>query len=377
MTTILKLDEQTEVENGAIKLTDIIAHSGQQPIARFHAWVADRYRDVEMRVGDRAQAGEATFELVDIRLPREGVAFNIVQQPSTAGSALFAEPFDIQLGQRIDLPMGLALTLMAVGTYGVQLLFKDSDECNNFWECDFGFWRVDGLLLLIQAFDRAQGTARITVFPEDGVNRLQNAAFGDVVSLGPKDVVQFPDGSTVRLRRAERQCYDAVDWNLLAHNGDDVSYPYAGSMTTVGEPVDRGQQGFALMGRRYHLRTVHMQLEPELRLDICITPETSASFSLGQQFHLKVAEFAEGPGGLRVVYRGSGHGHGTSMGPDGGLIPMTVAWADFGVFLNGVSSGFSVDLMDFHPPVTSAVLGYNFTVRSVQDTVAIVVVEPA
>lgn len=372
----LELKQKWDVPGGAVQLSDIISHRGQQTVARFDAWIGDRYRELELRVGDVGQAGEVAFEVCGIERKTSQTTIATRELAATEAAAAVGEGFDVRLGQRLTLPAGQTLQLTGVGHFGVQLLFKESNGCENFRWFDFGFWRVDGLLLEVEAFDRVAGTARLLVHEEDDVNRLRPAEFGDVVSLAPRDVVRFPDGTTLRLRRAERQCYDAVDWRLLAENGDDISYPYAGSITTAGTPLESSvERTFGLLGRGYLLRLRGMDLEPELALRFSVEAEAMERFALGVPFHLGTMASLEGPGGLRLGYRGSGHGHGTSMGPDGELVPMTSAWADFSVALDGASSGFTVDLMEFDQPVTEQVFGYRFTVSSISDYGAIVRVD--
>ncbi len=366
-TLTLNLHEKVALAGGAIEFTDSIAHRGQAPVARFHAWIGEEYREVELRVGDKACAGDVAFELRDIAPERAGttIAFTQLTGAAAVRDIAFQAPFEIGLGGCVKLPSGQLLKFTGIGRYGLEVLFTDRDDCENFTWFDFGFWREDGLLLEVETTDLKRASARLCISPEDLVNQRTDGQFGAVVQLRPRSVVELPDGAQLKLRRAKRQSYDAVDWHLYAEKGDSVTYPYE-SLTTSGDPASVYDRSFRLLGRRYLTRPAGQQLEGDVALLLTVDPETLASFVLGEPFDLELSSPRQGPDGLVVQYHGTAHGHGTMMGPDNEEIPFTDAWAEFAVVKGDVTSRFTVDLMDFEAAEES-LFGFRFTVTAIVD----------
>ncbi|MEZ4458988.1 MAG: hypothetical protein R3E66_04530 [bacterium] len=372
----LPLHEARPVSNGKIKLTGIVAHPGQEVVARLDAWIGDRYRNLDMRVGDVAVAGDVAFEIQAIAASHTQVDIVIHELQLRLIPAVLGSAFALRLGQTARLPTGQTLKLTGVGRYGLEVLFLDSDGCENFTRFDFGFWRDDGLFVEVKSSDTTTLSATLRITDEDSTNRPVVAAFGIPIALRPHDVAQFSDGTSVRFRSVQRQSYDGVDWHLLAHRKGDVSYPYAGSVPEAGEPQDETHV-FGLLGLGYTLRVMGMNLSDGPCLTLVVASENPESFPLGVPFNLSLQTSQAGPNGLLVSYQGSGHGHGTEMNEWGELVPMTEAWASFQVIQDGVREEFSVDLMDFEQPAAESFFGCRFTVLSVGDHNATVQVDRA
>ncbi len=364
----LQLHQKIDVIGGAIELSDVLFHPNQAPVARLHVWIGERYRDVEIRVGDVVRAGGVSFQLISIE-SRSSVRIVVQDIEICSGKIEFGKAFEATFGQRLRLPTGQDLTLTAIGHFGVELFFGDKNECENFAWLDYGFWRIDDLLVEVLATDRETGRATFVVNREERVNHRIASDYGQVLSVGPRDVAGFPDGVSLRLRRATRRSYDAVDWDMLAKAGDDVSYPYGSICASDGraKPED---QGFGLRANRYILQLKQMDFEPELKVTFMIQKEANGRFVLGEVFSLDSVASLEGPDGVAVHFLGSSHAHGTTMGPDGEEEPYTEAWADFRVLKNGESESFQVDLMAFAESASHIHFGLRITVVEIGDQIA-------
>ncbi len=364
----LELHRKTDVIGGAIELNGIVAHENQSPVARVHVWIGERYREVEIRVGDSVRAGEVCFRLMSIDL-YSSIGIEIQDIEISSGTVEFGTAFEAIFGRRLRLPSGQDLTLTAIGHFGFEVFFGNKSECENFAWLDYGFWRNDDLLFEVLGTDMERGSVTLIINPEEHVNRQIAADYGGVLSLGPRDLAHFPDGVSLSLRRATRRSYDAVDWDMLAKAGDDVSYPY-GSIRASDGKAKAEDHGFGLLANRYNLQLTKMNLAPELKVTLVIRKEANGRFVLGEVFTLDTTASMEGPEGVAVHFLGSGHAHGTSLGPDGEEEPYTEAWADFRVLKGTESESFQVDLMNLEASASHVRFGLRITVAEVGDQTA-------
>ena len=99
----LQIDQEMVVTRGKIQFTGIVSHTGQAPVARFYAWIDDRYREVEMRVGDIAMVGDMAFELCDLGRPKSHVGIEVRPITEVQNAVSLGQPFEIHLVNRFAL----------------------------------------------------------------------------------------------------------------------------------------------------------------------------------------------------------------------------------------------------------------------------------